>query len=104
MGTIATGKALDVEEYSRENPKNGNKWVETVIRLFDGRTVQLVRVASVDKFRGALPRENEAVALEVGVRAYVDKSGNPGYQLTAFGRNAEVEAALSTLAPEPVTA
>lgn len=94
MSTLVVGECLAVE--TRRAGKGDNTWDETLIRVFDGRNVEVVAVGSVDKFRGALPGRGEVVALEVGIRAWKsDKTGSVGYAVTAFGRSSAVEAALS---------
>ena len=101
MTMLVVGELRDVAE--RVAGREPNTWTERVAYVLAGRVVTQVTLADSEsyRFRGALPSPEDVgtvVALEVGVRAYTTKDGSARYALTAFGRSAEVEAALSVSA------
>lgn len=98
MSMLLVGELRDVAE--RVAGREPNTWVETVLYVLDGRNVTSVTVAQGQNFtfRGEVPTvENigEAIALEVGVRTYCNKAGEPRYSVTAFGRSSRVESFLA---------
>jgi len=101
MTMLVVGELRDVAE--RVAGREPDTWVERVAYVLAGRVVTQVVIAQGKNFtfRGDVPTTAEVgqrVALEVGVRAYATKDGGARYALTAFGRSAEVESALSTSA------
>jgi len=95
MSTLVVGEVLGIT--TRQAGKPGNQWEETVVVVLDGMRTEQVPIASVDKFRGAIPQAGEVVALEVAVRAFKRKDESVGYGYTAFGRSERVEAALESV-------
>lgn len=98
MTMLVVGELRDVAE--RVAGREPNTWTERVAYVLAGRVVTQVTLAQGENFtfRGQVPTVAEVgkrIALEVGVRAYTTKDGGARYALTAFGRSAEVEAALS---------
>lgn len=100
MATLIVGECLGVTT-RKAGPRNdpAKQWDETVVVVLDGMHTDQVPIASVDKFRGAVPTAGEIVALEVGVRAYSGKNGI-GYQYTAFGRSTRVEQVMAAATAE----
>lgn len=92
MSTLVIGECLGVTTRQAGNAEKS--WEETVIVVLDSMRTEQVPVASVEKFRGALPEPGEVVALDVKVRAFTRREGGAGYAYTAFGRVSSVEAAL----------
>jgi hypothetical protein len=101
MTMLVVGELRDVAE--RVAGREPNTWTEHVAYVLAGRVVTQVVIAQGQSFtfRGDVPSSEDVgtvVALEVGVRAYTTKDGGARYSLTAFGRSAEVESALSVSA------
>lgn len=113
MTTLIVGESLGVTERTA-GPANrpADQWQERVLNVLSeaaGRVPQIVRVKLAREFRGAEPSKGEMVAVEVSIGAYAKRkrgtgtpdvpaefTGEADYDVTGFGRVAEVERLLAS--------
>lgn len=78
---VLFGQLLAV--FENERSANGEKWTERTCRVLVRANVTDVRLSP--RFDAdALPAEGEPVALQVSVKAYNNRAGEPRHQLTAW--------------------
>lgn len=88
---LVTGEIERITDRKAGNP--GNEWTEHTLVVRDwGQTLYVT--ASRELVESGLPKVGEKVALDVSVRAYVNREQKAGHGFTAFRRNAEAEAQL----------